>query len=200
MQMPLRSTACAVAMIIASLVAGCASRRVEPMVTMQADAYAGAFDAAREALRSAGFELDRVDASAGTITSQPRASSGMATPWDTQQSGLTQEVSDLLNQQRRRVRITFTEAGTNAPPVAGKPVEARVEVYVDRLQHPGLRVPSRAVTLWSVTRDPVRAERGLGSGYQTPVNRDIELERRIADDIERRMQTSAASPAIAEAT
>ncbi len=195
MQTPSRPITCAVTMLIALTATGCASRRAEPTVAMPAGGYAGGFDAAREALRSAGFELDRVDAQAGTITSQPRASSGLATPWDTQQSGFTQEVSDLLNQQRRRVRVTFTAAGTDTPPVAGEAVEARVEVYVDRLQHPGLRVPSRAATLWSVTRDPVRSERGLGSGYQTPVNRDRALERRIADEIERRMKTSPADKA-----
>jgi hypothetical protein len=39
-----------------------------------------------------------------------------------------------------------------------------------------------------VTRDPVQTERGLGSGYQTTVQRDHDLERRLADDLERRMK------------
>lgn len=186
--MPTTCRSIALSLFLASMLAGCASSRPDPSVTMAGDAYAAGFDAAREALREAGFELDRVDAAAGTITSQPKASSGLATPWDTQQSGMMQEVSDLLNQQRRRVRITFTAAGSQTPPGPSGPVEATVEVYVDRLQQPGLRVPSKAVTLWSVTRDPVRAERGLGPGYQTPVQRDRELERRIADDIEHRLR------------
>lgn len=195
MQTRCRAIAQASALLIASTLTGCASTRPQPTVAIAADSYASGFDAARETLRAAGFELDRVDAAAGTITSQPKASSGLATPWDTQQTGLTQEVSDLLNQQRRRVRITFTAAGTDAPPAPGGPVEATVEVYIDRLQQPGLRVPSKAVTLWSVTRDPVQAERGLGSGYQTTVQRDRELERRLADDIERRMQRQAVGDA-----
>lgn len=189
MQTPCRSIALAV--LLASTLGGCVSGRPEPTVTMAGGVYAAGFDAAREALRAAGFELDRVDAAAGTITSQPRASSGLATPWDTQQSGAMQELSDLLNQQRRRVRITFTAAGAQTPPVSSGPVEATVEVYVDRLQQPGLRVPSKAVNLWTVTRDPAQAERGLGTAYQTAVQRDRELERRIADDIERRMRRLA---------
>lgn len=195
MQTRCRPIARVSALLIASTLVGCASTRPEPTVAIAADAYASGFDAARETLRAAGFELDRVDANAGTITSQPKASSGLATPWDTQQTGMTQEVSDLLNQQRRRVRITFTAAGTGSPPAPGGPVEATVEVYVDRLQQPGLRVPSKAVTLWSVTRDPLQAERGLGSGYQTTVQRDRELERRLADDLERRMKRPTADNA-----
>lgn len=185
----------ALVLVAVAMLGGCASNRPQPTVAIAADAYPGGFDAAREALRSAGFELDRVDAQAGTITSQPRASAGLATPWDTQQTSAMQELSDLVNQQRRRVRITFTAAGSDAPPVAGTPVEARVEVFIDRLQQPGLRVPSKAVTLWSVARDPALAERGQGSGYQTPVNRDVDLERRIADEIERLMKAQGASKA-----
>lgn len=196
MQTPSGPITLAMALLAAATLGGCASSRAEPKVAIGAGSYSSGFDAAREALQSAGFELDRVDAQAGTITSQPRASAGLATPWDTQQTGMMQEVSDLVNQQRRRVRITFTAAGTEAPPAPGGPVEASVEVIVDRLQQPGLRVPSRAVTLWSVTRDPALTERGLGSGYQTPVNRDGDLERRIADEIERRMK----SPATGKAT
>ncbi|MEI7658755.1 MAG: hypothetical protein WCK33_11890 [Phycisphaerae bacterium] len=191
MQTPFRPIVRALTVVVLAALAGCASSRPEPKVAIDAAGYSSGFDAAREALRSAGFELDRVDAQAGTITSQPRASSGLATPWDTQQTGMMQELSDLVNQQRRRVRITFTSAGTDAPPAEGRPVEATVEVFVDRLQQPGLRVPAKAATLWSVARDPALAERGLGSGYQTPVNRDRELERRIADDIERRLKAAA---------
>jgi hypothetical protein len=177
---------------------GCSATKPTPEVSVSAGGYAAAFDAARETLRAHSFELERVDAASGVITSAPKASAGIATPWDRDQSTLMQEADDLLNHQRRRVRITFTDVVSGAAPDPAQPVHVVVAVYVDRVQSPGLRVPATAPTLWSTAQDPARTQQGIGSAYVTPVARDTKFERRLAAEIERRMAATA-GPATASA-
>jgi hypothetical protein len=43
--------------------------------------YAVVFDAARDAVREMGWDLDRVDAARGVISTRPRSSAGWITPW-----------------------------------------------------------------------------------------------------------------------
>lgn len=81
-------------------------------------AYAGesgAFDLARDVLREEGFMLDRVDAAAGVITTRPKTTAGVATPWDSEQSSAEQEIDDLANRQQRTVRITFEPVDRPTP-------------------------------------------------------------------------------------
>jgi len=188
---------------------GCASSRPQATIHVDPGNYTQTFDAARRVLRSHRFDLERVDAAAGVITTAPKESAGLASPWDLDQTYFSQDLADTLNHQRRRVRITFplateqamqtelapqTEPAlqTNpAPQLAQAARIARVEVFVDRVQSPGLRIPARAPTLWSVTTDPAQSARGVSYQYDTTRTRDPALERRLADEIER-----AARPAI----
>lgn len=170
-----------------ALLTGCSATKPTPEVSVSAGAYARAFDAARETLRAHAFELERVDAASGVITSAPKASGGLATPWDRDQSTLMQEADDLVNHQRRRVRITFTDAATQGVPDPEQAVHAVVAVYVDRVQSPGLRIPAKAPVFRSTTQDPARTQQGIGSAYSTPVARDPRFERRLAAEIERRI-------------
>ncbi len=96
----------------AALGSGCASSHATSrVVDVEPGKYSEAFDAARETLRDYDFTLDRVDARAGVITSEPRFSVGLANPADPVQSTLGQEWRDLMNQQDRRVRIVFARPG-----------------------------------------------------------------------------------------
>lgn len=169
--------------------AGCASGREGSEVVVQKDAYAATFDATRRVLRSHRFELERVDAAAGVITTAAKNSAGFATPWDLDQTTFAQDLGDLINHQRRRVRVTFRDGmgkgGSGETDVAGGWGVADVEVFIDRVQSPGLRVPSRAPTLWSVATDPAQSARGVSYQYETPRTRDVELEKRLADEIEK---------------
>src|SRR5688500_8446844 len=102
----------ALILIVLALLGGCGSSKMLPSTfAVDAGRYGEAFDAAREVLRAARFDIDRVDAGGGVISTEPKRSAGLATPWDREQSTMGQEFEDLLNHQQRTVRITFEPAG-----------------------------------------------------------------------------------------
>jgi hypothetical protein len=179
--------------LLACLLAGCASPK-STQFTVPAGQYSKAFDTSRELLRSYRFVLERVDAAHGIITTTYKTSAGLATPWDREQSTLSQEFEDLLNQQSRRVRVTFRPAvtGEDEHPV-DVPIDpstamiGRVEVIVYRMQSPGLRSPPRAVLLTSLATDPSLLEEGIPGQYAVPISQDSKFAARLAGAIERRL-------------
>src|SRR5438128_989361 len=78
--------------------------------TAPAPAYAEAFDTARQTLRDTGFILERVDARAGVITTQPKTTAGLLTPWDREQTSFGQDLEDLFQRHQRIVRVEFEPA------------------------------------------------------------------------------------------
>lgn len=88
-----------------------------------AGAYAAAFDAARDALREHRFTIDRVDAREGVITTAPKPSAGLFSPWDREQTTFRDEAADLLHDQQRVVTIRFEPAGI--PPPTGREIGAQ---------------------------------------------------------------------------
>jgi hypothetical protein len=173
----------------------------EAICTVEPGRYVQAFDAAKDVLASYRFELDRVDARAGVITTLPKPTSGLATPWDDEQSSLLDEWEDLVNQQFRRVRVTF-EPAEPAPPdapepevrlVAG-PLVARVEVMIDRRRRPGWRVETSSIRFSSFTQDPSLVERQMAGKYDTPFARDERLAARIGHQIRLALDASAPRP------
>jgi hypothetical protein len=123
-------------------------------------AYAATFQAVKDELRAAGFELDRIDARAGVITTRPHVSAGLGTPWIGDETTIGQEFEGLLNRQRRTVRVVFTPSqgepetrDAAAPFDARRPgveLRAQVEVRVERVHRLGLRPSSASVRLSSV--------------------------------------------------
>jgi hypothetical protein len=178
--------------LLALAIGGCAvAPRASSEVRVPTGGYAAAFDAARETLLARRFELERVDARAGVITTRPKSSSGLATPWDTEQSTLTQEVEDLFNRQQRHIRITFEPAAPGETPddlrtVSGA-LTARVEVVIERLHRPGWQIEPAAVRFSSYTRDPALASRGLWPAYAVPFAQDPALAAAIEADIAARL-------------
>ncbi|MCX5690900.1 MAG: hypothetical protein NTV94_14135 [Planctomycetota bacterium] len=188
---------CLSAALLASsstVLVGCSSMKATPDVAVGAGSYAAAFDAARETLRAHGFELERVDSAAGVITSAPKSSAGLATPWDRDQTTLMQEADDLLNHQKRRVRITFTHEQSGGVPIEDQAVHAAVAVYIERVQSPGMRIPAKSPTTWTTTQDPARTQQGVGTAYSIPVTRDTKFERRLAAEIEKRLASANSQP------
>lgn len=107
----------ALGMLFCPVLGGCASSKAtDRSATIPAGRYAEAFDAARETLRDYRFTLSRVDARAGVIMTEPRFSYGLASPFDPVHATPRDRVRDFMNQQDRRVRITFSKPG--AGPVA----------------------------------------------------------------------------------
>jgi hypothetical protein len=168
---------------------GCSSKATSPEFQVGSGQYGAAFDATREVLRDYRFQLERVDAQQGVITTQPKATAGLVSFWDREQSTLGQEADDLVNNQSRVVRVSFENAAGPAEAAvdASGLLKARVEVTVFRRQTPGLRVPSRAVALTTVTRNPQAETLGTGSDYNVPVSQDTRLAVRLAGEIERRL-------------
>ncbi|MEO1584110.1 MAG: hypothetical protein AAFR96_06005 [Planctomycetota bacterium] len=165
-------------------------------------------DAARETLVDIGFTLNRVDAAAGVITTEPLTARGLMAPWERQQTSLAAEAGDALHPQTRTARIEFlspaaaTSLGSNTSatqidPMPGRttidastPVVAIVTVLVERHYRPGFRPQVVDVVRSSRAFDPSSAE---GRIFSVAVERDAPLEARIADEIADRIVRSARS-------
>ena len=186
--------------VVALVSTGCAAHNSAPATFhVSAGHYADAFNAARDTLRTMQFELDRVDARAGVITTRPKHSAGIAAPWDTEQSTLSQEWEDFTHEQYRSVRLLFEpteraaaiaqESGVSALTDLRKfsgDITGIVIVVIKRKTRPNWRIDTTSIRLSSFARDPLG-----GSGrVLVPIERDTRLEGRLARRIERRMTKS----------
>jgi hypothetical protein len=185
--------------LLMALLPACAARRsadAEPAdILIPAGQYAAAFDAARQSLADLGFELERIDARLGIITTRPKPSAGLATPWDQTQSVPAQEFEELVNRHFRRATITFRTTGEpehlagasqTAPGpepldlrLVNTPIAGRVEVALERLHRPGWRLEP-TVMRWSMrTLDPDLRGTGMWPSYTVAFSQDPYLARRI---------------------
>ena len=183
-----------------ALLGGCRGAGEGVSVRVPAGRYAEAFDQTRDVLASYQFKLERVDARAGVITTQPKATTGLATPWDRDQSSLEDEWADLLNQHERQVRVTFVPADMPEPPdrspevdlrELGAPLEARFEVTVLRVSVPGRRIEPSVIGMSTRWGDPRAARRGVGPADRVPLRADDELGGRLADALRRRLERAS---------
>ena len=65
---------------------------------------------------------------------------------------------------------------------------ARVEVYVDRVRRPGLRLETESIRTSRVSLDPSLSARMMNPEYVTSVDRDDLLAARLAERMRRRME------------
>jgi len=178
------------------LLGACASEPTSPEVDIAPGEYPRAFAAAREVVRDHRFDVDRVDAAAGVIASDAKPTSGVFTPWDTEQSTFSQEMEDSINFQQRRVRVTF-EPRDDQP--ANEPrtdlrgytegMICRFEVIVERIERPDRRVSARAVRLGTQAFDPELRARGMWPTYSVVSTLDPYLAGRLAGDLKKLMIT-----------
>lgn len=151
---------------------GCASRpQGSTAAEVEPGSYPALFDATRQALTEYRFTLDRVDAARGVVTTAPKQTAGLATPWDREQSNADQRLQDLVHQQERVVRVVFE------PPE--EPTRVAVEVVVERVRRPNWRVESDAIRASTHARDPVAARSGVRAEYREPVSEDRLLAARL---------------------
>jgi hypothetical protein len=167
-------------LLAAALVLGGCQASGEARFEIAPGAFETAFDASRQALREYQFELERVDATEGVITTAPKASAGIATPWHREQSTLGQEFNDLLNQHERAIRIEFVPVPADASQASSGVIRATVF----RLQSPGVRPASRTIGSTTTTLDPKLIERGIWAGQLVPSGEDPDLAVRLARRIE----------------
>lgn len=182
---PLRLLACLTPLTLTA----CASA---PPAGARADAsfatesYPDLFNAAREVLAEYRFTIDRVDAARGVITTYPKRTAGLATPWDREQSSIAQEFEDLAHQQERTARVTFE------PPDA--PTRVSVHIVLDRVHRPNWRVETDAIRQSTHARDPLGVRAGQPPEFREPVAEDRALAERIMADIQARTGLDAISP------
>ena len=134
------------------------------------------FDVARETLMEYRFSLDRVDARRGVITTHPKRTAGLATPWDQEQSGLDQEWEDLLNEQRRVVRIDFNQDGDRYSAL-------QIQVEVIRTNRPGWRIETESVRLSDHARIRDRDGELMPRAFGEVIGLDTRFAQRLADSI-----------------
>lgn len=200
--------AIAAATATAAILGGCSSPPDGPRdFAVAPGAYDQAFSATREVLRDMRFDLERVDAASGVITTKPHFSQGLFEPWDPTQSGFDQEWEDAMNMQAREVRVTFAPAepppaAEDAPPdlrEAEMPLVGSVWVTVLRQHRAGRRLDAEWIGASSFAFDPELAARA-GQRYLVPLRRDERLEARLAAAITAAIAppaSSETSPAVA---
>lgn len=159
--------------------------------------YARAFEAARGTLRDYSFTPERIDAARGIMTTELKPTSGLATPWDPEQTDLGDELSDLAHQHARSVRVVFLPPGeldtspdTDLRSYDG-PLVMHVLVPVYRLAIPGFRPETESIAMSSYTFNPALPSRGVYARYPTPVRQDDALAARVAQAISRRLASPA---------
>lgn len=178
-------------------------------IAVEAGRYEDAFAIARDELARLGFRIERVDAYAGVLSTEPKSSGGLATPWDREQTSLKSEAADLLHPQQRTVRIAFVPAGAAeklpddepVTQITGEgmpesittvgergPLVAMVEVLIEREYRPHRRVDRVSVTGSRRTNDPDLAQRGMGGAFQVVTQRDHALEEALASRIATRLK------------
>jgi hypothetical protein len=200
-------------LVATATLAGCAARTEPARFSVDVGAYDRAFIATREVLRDVNFEIERVDATRGVITTKPRPDAGFFTPWTGYQLDAASALEGSLNQQRRRVRVTFVPVADEAAYVGGGgdqdrigsqldevasrgPWIAYVDVGVTRMQTSGLRPPPRAVLMSTVAIDPIEQSQGVATIYEVPVSQDSAMAAAITRRIRTRLglEERAAAP------
>lgn len=188
---------------MAILLGGCAKESVPPasfrITSAEYDAY---FDAAREALRDHHFDLERVDARSGVITTRPVAAAGWATPWIDHASTSKQATNDLIHRNRRIASVRFspvqTETGVARPidPVSEDlrafdgTIEVSVSVVLEEVYRSGRRVSPASIRLSSFTEDPRSDAIGAQQLRTRTVGTDSALASRLANWIIQTSQTN----------
>ena len=170
--------------------------------TFDAATYEEAFDAAKDVLREMSFDLDRVDARRGVITTRARSSSGFMTPWIAHADSSEEAVEGVLHRDRRTAIVNFRAADPPAPIGSVDLREfdgliyADVEVIVERAYVAGRRPEPTSIRMTSFTIDPSRA--GAPAGGRAvelaEVGADAFLAARLADRIRERTGFPAPGP------
>ena len=200
---------------LACVLTGCASRGSTASgaggkFIAEPGQYAAAFDIARDELAGMGFAINRVDAYSGIISTRPKASGGLATPWDREQASFQSEIADLMHPQQRLVRISFipetslrhiptdepvTQITGEGSPISieetsrTEPLVGVVEVMIERVYRPYTRVSRVNVLSTSQTRDPSLKSRGMERSFTVVTQRDHALEDKLASRIASRLNT-----------
>ncbi len=149
--------------------------------------YAAVFDAARDAVREMGWDLERVDAARGIIRTRPRAASGWITPWIPHSTTAGDAWTGVLQHDERVATVRFRPAGAAGDPplwtdlrdLAG-PWEVEVTVEVLRRYQPDRRADPTSVRFTHLSPGIT----DLGGTQRARIGSDFGLAERVAGRIE----------------
>jgi len=203
-----RSCALIITIMLALHLAGCSAPSGPASWTVERDDFDRAFDAAVIALADAGYVSAVRDRSGGVIESEPLRIGGALEPWHAIGQPWSTTGESTLTLQRRRARVEFstpdqTDGTTSSrvepqgPDVVGAaapdvrtsdgPLVARVWVAIERAHTPGIRrfTWTRSLTTRYIDpADPIDPADGVvATSIWTPIGRDEDAERRIAERI-----------------
>lgn len=183
--------------VLVGLLCGGCAKDPAPSASFRIPAaeYDQYFHAAKDVLRDQHFDLERVDARAGVLTTRPVSSAGWATPWIQHASTMEQSTNDLIQRNRRIATIRFARvsSATNAPsavdPVASDlrdfdgTIEVSVNVIIEQVYRAGRRLSPGSIRLTTFTLDP--SEDGVGPAQLRTrvVGTDAPLSARLAEAI-----------------
>lgn len=170
--------------------AGTSTTEESVRLLVPAAKYAETFQAARDTLRLERFDLDRVDAPRGVLTSQPKDAPGIARPWDARTDSMWQ---DAAAHQLRSVRITFRQPGFTGDRGVDDPsvdlveqprdTEMLVQASVERVQRPGRRAQVDSVRMTSQATSPDLDARAMSPRYSVFTREDSRLAAMLRDKI-----------------
>ena len=151
--------------------------------------YTDVFQAAREVLGSYRFGINRVDAARGVLTTHPKRTVGIASPWDQEQSTIGQQLEDFANQQERVVRIEFDHNQSDADHQQAQGiVRVRVGVVLSRAHRPNWRIESESIRLSTHARSRDELGRIEPTEFREVLGHDSALATRIAQAIAARFE------------
>lgn len=172
-----------------TLMLGACAARIEPTVTLEGGQYVGTFQAARDVLRDERFVLDRVDARAGVLSTQPNP-------------GMLRGGDDVIDRLQRVVRVEFAPLGI-VPPSADAdlrealgPVVMRVRVVIERVYYPGWRPSTTSARLGSRHIDDELVKNEQQPLYAAAAREDEAYASEIAAKIMRRIAGPGEKPAV----
>ncbi len=156
--------------------------------------YAEVFDIAKDEVQKLGFELVRIDARGGVITSGAVVTAGLATPWTRTEASFGEEFGSFLHRDQRRVSVHFTpEVVEEEAPVGNVDIRAfsgvldcNVVAIREILHRPGLRLSPVAVRLSSVSPTGLTDDPDTDPIVRT-VGEDKALSQKLARRIEKRL-------------
>ncbi|MEM7754061.1 MAG: hypothetical protein AAF297_00320 [Planctomycetota bacterium] len=208
-----------IASLLATSLAGCRAPETPRTFTFAAADYPRVFEITQETIRDYRFDLARIDARSGIITTDLKPTAGLATPGDLEQQTLGQEWQDLVNDQLREVRVWFrktdTDAGSAAPDgtspgpalrpqsdlTQARPdetVEATIEVTIHRRRYPGKQVETERVSTSRNWQSRQLSQRQLRNATPIPLRRDDDFAKRLSERITRSLESDAESRATTE--
>lgn len=140
-----------------------------------------AIDAARAVLIDNRFTVDRVDARRGVLTTYPKQTAGLASPWDPEQSSFDQEIADLVHHHERVIRVSFVQ---DAP---GAMIRADVHASIIRIRRPGWRLETESIRKSTHTGSISNNNTRMPSVLREPIGEDHALSTRLAEEIRARL-------------